>query len=60
MTTEVKDEVLGDAPEYLNMSDEDIMNMATSETTQAVEAPASDSAAEVPGTAGEATEGEEQ
>ena len=60
MTTEVKDEVLGDAPEYLNMSDEDIMNMAPPETTQAVEAPASDSAAEVPGTAGEATEGEEQ
>ena len=60
MTTEVKDEVLGDAPEYLNMSDEDIMNMVTPETTQAVEAPASDSAAEVPGTAGEATEGEEQ
>ena len=58
--TDVQDEVLDDAPEYLNMSDEDIMNMAPPETTQAVEAPASDSAAEVPGTAGEATEGEEE
>lgn len=57
--TDVQDEVLDDAPEYLNMSDEDIMNMAPPEPTQAVEAPASDSAAEVPGTAGEATEGEE-
>ena len=58
--TGVQDEVLDDAPEYLNMSDEDIMNMAPPEPTQAVEAPASDSAAEVPGTAGKATEGEEE
>lgn len=53
---EVSETALDDAPEYLNMSDEDMMNMTPPEPTQAVEAPASVSAAEVPGTAGEATE----
>ena len=58
--TDAQNSVLDEAPEYLNMSDEDIMNMAPPEPAQAVEAPASDSAAEVPGTAGEATEEEEK
>ena len=53
---EVSETALDDAPEYLNMSDEDMMNMTPPEPTQAVEAPASVSAAEVPGTAGGATE----
>ena len=53
---EVQETVLDDMPEYLNMSDEDMMNMTPPEPTQAVEAPASVSAAEVPGTAGGATE----
>ena len=44
---EVSETALDDAPEYLNMSDEDMMNMTPPEPTQAVEAP---------GTAGEATE----
>lgn len=58
--TEVQDPILDDAPDYLNMSDEDMMNMSAPEPTQAVEAPASVSAAEVPGTAGEATEEKEE
>lgn len=61
MTTEnLEIEKKDQEQDYLNMSDEDILNMAPPEPTQAVEAPASDSAAEVPGTAGEATAGEEQ
>ena len=36
---EVSETVLDDAPEYLNMSDEDMMNMTPPEPTQAVEAP---------------------
>lgn len=61
MTTEnLEIEKKDQVQDYLNMSDEDILNMAPPEPTQAVEAPASDSAAEVPGTAGEATAGEEE
>lgn len=36
---EVSETALDDAPEYLNMSDEDMMNMTPPEPTQAVEAP---------------------